>query len=407
MIILGILVVLAGAGIMWLWQYAYSPQGRARIIIAQLKNDTTSLRGWMLQHHLVRPGYPIPSTNDEENALTDIDAVIHPALDYAYVKVVVQTAVGEMVKLGREALPVDIEALRDDNRDVQMMAVLACGEFHDPRAIQPLAQCACDANGGPSNTASRPAGLQGDSQLQAFCLDSLVKIGPEASGPLLVAARECDEMVQRNIPEMVARMWGAAAVPHLIKLIDESDGIVRDNAAVELGKSKDKRATDVLIRHLTLRDEYAAVSAARALGEIGDPKAIPALLRTLQDEQTGDYIRVPAAGALARMGRDDGLQFVMSMFNSSDGNDRALAATELGIIRIKGTLELLLPLLHDSEADIRWTAMEALGELNDPRAIPAIRKLLNDPVDYAREVAAKVLRKLGDKPPPATQPGKP
>ena len=30
MIILGILVVLAGGGIAWLWQYAYSPQGRAR-----------------------------------------------------------------------------------------------------------------------------------------------------------------------------------------------------------------------------------------------------------------------------------------------------------------------------------------------------------------------------------------
>ena len=59
-IVLGVLVVLAGVGIMWLWQYAYSPEGRARIIIAQLKNDTTSLRGWMLQHHVVRQGFSFP-----------------------------------------------------------------------------------------------------------------------------------------------------------------------------------------------------------------------------------------------------------------------------------------------------------------------------------------------------------
>jgi uncharacterized membrane protein YqiK len=59
MIVLAVLVVLAGVGIMWLWQYAYTPEGRARVIIAQLKNDTTSLRGWMLQHHVIRPGFVV------------------------------------------------------------------------------------------------------------------------------------------------------------------------------------------------------------------------------------------------------------------------------------------------------------------------------------------------------------
>jgi hypothetical protein len=61
MIILGILVVLAGCGIAWLWQYAYSPQGRARVIIAQLKGDTTSLRGWML--HTKKSLTASPQTN--------------------------------------------------------------------------------------------------------------------------------------------------------------------------------------------------------------------------------------------------------------------------------------------------------------------------------------------------------
>ena len=50
-ILLAILIFLAGVGIAWLWQYAYTPQGRARVIIAQLKGDNdTTLRGWMLKH---------------------------------------------------------------------------------------------------------------------------------------------------------------------------------------------------------------------------------------------------------------------------------------------------------------------------------------------------------------------
>ena len=113
MILLGILIFLAGVGIMWLWHYAYTPEGRARVIIAQLKGDTTSLRGWLLQHHLVRAGFTEPNQKgqDREHRQTEPDFYREEA------------ATGVMVNLGHEVLPVLIEGLRDKNRYVRKMGI--------------------------------------------------------------------------------------------------------------------------------------------------------------------------------------------------------------------------------------------------------------------------------------------
>jgi HEAT repeat protein len=366
---LGILVVLAGAGIMSLWQYAHSSSGRARIIIAQLKGDTFSLSGWMLTHHLVQPVYSASWGKAEDLA-----------------------AENEMIKLGPRVLPVVIDALHDDNRVVRMMAVRTCGEFRDSSAIQPLAQRMREETSDPA--------------VQDLCLVSLVEIGPEAYGPLLDAAKEGNSHMRWSVPETVAQIWGAQAVPQLVEFLDNSDGSVRWSAASELARFKDKRATDALVRHLEDGDANVARSSAIALGDIRDSKAIPALLKTLQNTHAENRTRIPAAGALARMGRDDGLSFLLVMVKSPKLLERSETAGELGTNGIKGTLEPLLFLLDDSDFYVRRTAVYGLGEVHDPRAIPAIKKFLNDPDPEARKTAARALQKLEVKT-PASQSDKP
>ena len=395
MIILGVLVFLAGVGIMWLWQYAYTPEGRARVIIAQLKGDTTSLRGWMLQHHVVRPGFSI---QPHEAYLDDVSPSVSQV-----------AAADEMTKLGHEVLPIVIEALRDDKLDVQMMAVIACGNFRDPVAIQPLARCMRGGTGDPRNASTRPAILRGDGLIQHECVHSFAEIGPEAFDPLM-------------------------------ELLSDSDWpVVHARAARALGKLKDKRATDALVGHLSDKYDDAASSAAQALGEIGDRKAIPALLKTIRSAPVNEKGlfenagRISAAGSLARMGKDEGFQFLLTMIKSPNSTDRSEAAEAMGSPEISGAFATLLPLLGDSYWEVRYeavkaitkfhdpraipslrklltdpddfprrAAVQALGELHDLGAIPAVRKLLNDPGKWVRYSAAEALEKLGDKPPPAS-----
>ncbi len=370
----GDFVVLAGVGIMWLWQYAYSPEGRALVIIAQLKNEKTSVRGWMLQHHMVRPGFPEPAPGRYVCLIFNWDRVM--------------AASDQIVKLGEKALPIMIGALRDENWDVRLMGVITCGRFRDPIAIQPLVTCLRASRREPGLSISElvPTGA-----VQRSCLHSLVEIGPKA-------------------------------FDSLIQLLEDPQEAVRYAAIEALGRLKDKRATEPLIRQLNGGDAYASLVAARALGEIGDPTAIPALLKAFGNKDVDILIHIPVAAALARMERDEGFTFLVGMLKSSDPGNRADAAEQLANTPVQGTFGPLLSLLDDrdsyvcaggieaygeSKVVIRGLAARALGKLQDIRAVPALRKLLNDPDPDVRECAADALEKLGVKDTTASQPGKP
>ncbi len=173
-----------------------------------------------------------------------------------------------------------------------------------------------------------------------------------------------------------------------------------------MGDLKDPLATDALIRHLNDPDSCVREYAVEALGEIGDRKAIPALLKKFKDEKDENKIRILAAGTLALLGRDDGLPYLLAMVKSGNPMDRGKTAMALGTNQIKGTLAPLLSLLADSFSWVRERAATALGDVHDPHAIPPVRKLLNDPDSDVRKAAAAALEKLGDKPPPASQPQK-
>ena len=385
MTLLGILVFVAGVGIMWLWQYAYSPQGRARFIIVQLKNDTTSFRGWMLEHHVVRPGFSVSPSEEYSHSYR---AKYGTASDSEI------AALYETLNLGRKALPVEIEALHDEHWPVRRMAIRACGQFHDPAAIQPLAECMRDA---PRDPTSQTA----DYVDVAFrYLDALIEIGPEAFGPIMEAAKQRGSLLPKGMPGMMAESWGPRAVQPLIELLDGPEEWYHESAAAELGWLRDGRAADALIRHLDDVEDVRIVSA-RALGRIGDRKAIPALLKTfnsppLEDRENKNVARIAAAGTLARMGRDEGLQYLLSMAKSANPLDRADAACSMGAPPIKGTFGLLLSLMADSDGTVRLRAVRTAGELGDPRAIPAIGKLLNDPVTDVRRMAVRALETIQD-----------
>jgi HEAT repeat protein len=327
-ILLAILIFLAGVGIACLWQYAFSPQGRARVIIAQLKNDTTSLRGWLLQHQVVRPGFEASPKDGATGPREDLEPDISPQA---------RAAADKMAQLGKGALPVAIEAFGDDSRDVQMMAVRACGELRDPAATQ-----------------------------------------------------------------------------QMIRLLDCPPGGITDDicayAVYELGKAKDPRATDTFVRMMNWPTPYICRLACISLGEIGDSKAVQSLLNPLQtNDRVPAWERVYAAGALARLGRKEGGDYLLRVFKDQDGNpsDRSFALEELVMTPRSEAYDPMISLLTDSDDALRRRAVWELGTHRNPRVIPAVRRFLKDTDPSVRDLAAVALRMLGDDPPPASQPGKP
>lgn len=152
-----------------------------------------------------------------------------------------------------------------------------------------------------------------------------------------------------------------------IGLLDSPDTQIRQFIAYLLGQSGDQRAVEPLMERLY--DEHPGVrgAAANALGQLGDPRAVPFLQPLLVDAHP--QIAVWAAFALTRLG--------------SDYFDRLVAA------------------LAADEVEVRRSAVLALRQLGDPRAIEPLLRLRGDQsrrfendttVDWAVE---KALESLG------------
>jgi len=98
---------------------------------------------------------------------------------------------------------------------------------------------------------------------------------------------------------------------------------------------------------------------AKALGELGDRRAVPALI------------------AAAKQGDEPALRGIVEA---------------LGRIGDASAAPILIGLLQTGKEDVRLEAAIALGRLRDPSATAALKKASeSDPLGYVREAAAKAL----------------
>jgi cyclophilin family peptidyl-prolyl cis-trans isomerase/HEAT repeat protein len=163
-----------------------------------------------------------------------------------------------------------------------------------------------------------------------------------------------------------------------VPLLKDSEPEVRQMAAFALGLIHDPQAREPLVAAL---DDPAAVgkgSAAEALGLIGDASAAPAIAAMAA--------KVLDAGALAPLPSDE-------MDAVRDTPPAAFRLALSALVRLK-QFDALSSVVLDAAAQPRvrwWPVAFALQRLEDPRALPALLTLLNEPHPYTRAFAAKGL----------------
>ena len=114
-------------------------------------------------------------------------------------------------------------------------------------------------------------------------IEALVKIGAAAVDAQLMALGTPDADVRKFIVDILGDIRDPRAVPALIgALAKDPDDNIRVASAEALGKIKDRRAVDPLLACLT-RDHQSWLNyaAAEALGEIGDDRALGPLIAAL------------------------------------------------------------------------------------------------------------------------------
>ena len=137
----------------------------------------------------------------------------------------------------------------------------------------------------------------------------------------------------------------------------------------------------------------SSTDAAEALGEIGDPSAVTALVHVLTAERYS-AVRWKAAEALAKIGEPAVKPLINQLGNPSD-DVRWKTAIALGDIGDPRAVEPLIRLLGDTDPYVRGRAAYALSGIGQP-AVPALIRVVEQGATEAKPSAVAALGRIND-----------
>ena len=168
------------------------------------------------------------------------------------------------------------------------------------------------------------------------------------------------------------------AVEPLIHVLEDTqiDAAIRNSVADALGDLKDARAVPVLLTALNDPDVRVRGKAIIALGKIGDPLAVTALIPLLANSarylQT--YIGTMAARSLIRL---DHVALIIDFLHDDNPVLRETAAWSLGRERVIEAAPQIIPLLADTATGaldrVCDAAEVALERFATPEALAALK----------------------------------
>ena len=339
------------------------------------------------------------------------------------------------------AAEVCLAALRDPNPVVYAAAVSAAYyQYEDPRLQEALLAACRDRSAG----------------IRAMALERLPDLAPDRLLPVLAdAVRDENEYIRSVAATRLGTVNDPRAVKLLLALLDEADRNSRRAAITALGRTNDPQAVEALLARLRPEDAdapdiAAALSACTdprlgqaflallpkanderlraalyaGLGSVGEPRALDMLLKALKTEK-GKHANQSVLAALGVLGDARAADPVFAFYQQAKDNDlRGRALQTLGILKDPRVLPLLLaaldqvqlrryaiaglaayggpqafdalaPLLNERDRLVQRQVVEAMGELDDPRAVPLLIAALGQPNPWVRLAVAEGLKQCG------------
>jgi HEAT repeat protein len=242
-------------------------------------------------------------------------------------------ALRALVAIGdKRAVPTLMKILTTsaDEQDflLNQKAALGLAELRDPQAIPALEK-------GLFMTGR-------NTQVFQECRLALVRIGAPAVQPLIALLQEKNADVQ--------------AMAHDLKFDDATPGVVPHKAAIVLGDLRAKAAVPALVQRLHTKakgDEHRA--ALIALGYIGTPAAVDAILSVLKDGKAEPLERASSADALYLSGDRRAVPALLEIAKS-------------GYVIVDG----------EKASDLRASAAIALARIAGKETFPAFKALVDD-----------------------------
>jgi HEAT repeat protein len=191
--------------------------------------------------------------------------------------------------------------------------------------------------------------------------------------PLIPLLQDKVKAVREETSAALAAI-GDAAIPSLLSALTHSEWLVRLHAVEALGKTRSAAAVEPLLSAL-FNDRDAAIreDAVRALGHIGDARAVDFLFVAMKEPG----LRPLAVESLGQIGDRRAVPVLINVLNGIDRPEVSRAVNGCGD--------------HwDEEMVTKGAAVRALGTIGDAAAVPALLNALRHTVTRADAAAALV-----------------
>jgi protein-S-isoprenylcysteine O-methyltransferase Ste14 len=203
----------------------------------------------------------------------------------------------------------------------------------------------------------------GDQRREIYPLMNEIPVFGEAGkNSLMLLAAHPNNHIREFALEHLGRMKVREAEDLMIRSLHDSIRRVRSSAILAVGQIQSERAVDSLVAMLTHpRQPNNTFHIYGALGDIGDPSAIPVLAEGLKEG--AHYNQVAALDAIMRIDPRKGLPHAFSELNDPQVEIRRNAVIACIKTGDPSVVEPLRAMLEDEDFEVRFYARQGIKRL--------------------------------------------
>ncbi len=318
--------------------------------------------------------------------------------------------------IGRVGLAAGVQpllaTLSDADQDVREMAAFALGLIGDASATQPLLKALTDPSPIVRGRAAEALGQINakdkekiDSALRRDAGDAIGRMVAEYARAPAISMLQGDDETWPAAAEAEAFRLGVYALvrlgtyePLAAAVLDSGGSRVTTwwPVAYALGRIEDKRAAPALLKMLNGPGKYSPAFAARGLGVLKDASAVTALIGLVQTTTTPMEVVVSAVRALGTIGDPRAAPAIVKLASdATDPNVRLQAVIALGTLKAPEGLSVVQDSLTDPWPTMRAAALRAAASIDLDNFVLVLSGMEPDRDWTVRAALADVLGTMG------------
>lgn len=272
-------------------------------------------------------------------------------------------AISVLAELDQDrAYPLLIEILKDSKSDIflRQAAAKALGKIGEPKGVRHLIM----------------ATQSNDSALARVAYESIMAMGSRALNPLVDIVADKTTQLMKPVLQMLEELIERDCTSILLKAVMTERG-ARSTVILDLLLwQKEKTITDLLAL-LKDKDEQLRASAVSVLGKICDAEVVKDIIATLEDEYESENVRQSAANALGDLRDLRALEPLLVALRDKSERVCCSAASALGKLKDERAIKPLIIASEKIGTEIRFIAADALGDIAHPLAVNHLIKMLH------------------------------